>query len=120
MSSDGSVSLAWADGDYRFRLPIGQLRELQDKCGAGPQEIYSRLMDGTWRVDDLRETIRLGLIGGGVDPVRALALVRNYVDPPERPSSRTRSSTGCCRGCPEPPIEDGNPWHRKRRSLSSS
>lgn len=31
MSSNASITLAWADGDYLFRLPIGKLRELQER-----------------------------------------------------------------------------------------
>lgn len=80
MSSDGSYTGLWADGNYRFRLAIGQLRELQEKCNAGPPEIFERLMKNTWRVDDVRETLRLGLIGGGTPPSQALALVIRYVD----------------------------------------
>lgn len=80
MSSDGSYSGLWADGTYRFRLAIGQLRELQEKCNAGPPEIFDRLMKNTWRVDDVRETLRLGLIGGGTKPSDALVLVIRYVD----------------------------------------
>lgn len=85
MSRDGSITLTWGDGEHRFRLPIGQLRELQEKCGAGPPEILHRLATARWRVDDIRETLRLGLIGGGMGPVEALRLMQNYVDPPERP-----------------------------------
>lgn len=80
MSSNASITLAWADGDYTFRLPIGQLRELQEKCDAGPMVIYRRLSNGEWKVDDVRETLRLGLIGGGMKPVEALVLVKRYVD----------------------------------------
>ena len=79
----GSLSLDWADGHHIFRLAIAQLRELQDKTGVGPAALFDRLASRQWRVDDLRETIRLGLIGGGMDPLDALALVRRYVD--ERP-----------------------------------
>lgn len=80
MSHDASVSFDWADGHYRFRLPIEQLLELQVKCDAGPPEIHARLASARWRVEDLRETIRLGLIGGGLTPVKALELTRAYVD----------------------------------------
>lgn len=80
MSASAEVDLTWADGEYRFRLPIGQLRELQDKTGAGPFAIYKRLADGTWFVDDIRESIRLGLIGGGMQAEKALLLVKRYVD----------------------------------------
>lgn len=80
MSSNGSITFDWADGEHTFRLPIGQLRELQDKCDAGPMQILDRLMSRTWRVDDARETLRLGLIGGGMKPIEALVLTKRYVD----------------------------------------
>lgn len=80
MSADGSVTLAWGDGEHKFRLPIGGLRELQQKCDAGAIEVMDRLRDRRWRVDDVRETLRLGLIGGGMTPVDALILVKRYVD----------------------------------------
>ena len=83
MSADASVTITWGDGDHRFRLAIGQLRELQEKCAAGPMEVLDRLATRRWRVDDVRETIRLGLIGGGLEPIKALPLVKHYID--ERP-----------------------------------
>lgn len=80
MSRDASISFDWADGHHRFRLPIGQLRELQEKTGVGPMRLFLRLMEDDWKVDDLREIMRIGLIGGGMSPVEALDLVRRYVD----------------------------------------
>lgn len=79
-SRHGDVTLTWADGEHTFRLPIGQLRELQEKTDCGPMELLNRFFRGTWRLDDVRETIRLGLIGGGTKPIDALALVGRYVD----------------------------------------
>lgn len=83
MSRAAEIELEWADGKHLFRLAIGQLRELQEKTNAGPNELFNRLGEQTWRVDDIRETIRLGLIGGGAAPERALGLTGRYVD--ERP-----------------------------------
>jgi hypothetical protein len=80
MSRDAAITLDWADGTYAFRLPWGQLAELQEKTGCGPQFLLSRLVAGSWKVEDLRETIRLGLIGGGAEPLKALDLVRRYVE----------------------------------------
>jgi hypothetical protein len=80
MSRDATVTLDWADGSYKFKLTIGGLRELQEKCDAGPQTIYSRLCDGSWRIDDVREPIRIALIGGGLKPVEALGLQKRYID----------------------------------------
>jgi Phage tail tube protein, GTA-gp10 len=117
-----NITLPFGGAAREFRLAIGQLRELQDKCQAGPATILARLMSyqpqasdtkrprhedfefgaldpdfladmnvfglvrsigGDWRVDDVRETIRLGLIGGGMTPTDAYVAVTRYVD--ERP-----------------------------------
>jgi Phage tail tube protein, GTA-gp10 len=83
MAAHGTIDLIWGDGEHPFRLGIGQLRELQEKTGCGPLELFRRLGQGHWRVDDVRETLRIGLIGGGMKPPDALRLVRRYVD--ERP-----------------------------------
>lgn len=83
MSIDGSIERDFGDGTHRFRLAIGGLRELQDKTGKGPLELFRRCLAGTWFVDEPREIIRIALVGGGMVPAQALALVRRYVD--ERP-----------------------------------
>jgi hypothetical protein len=80
MSADGSIELAWGDGEDIFRLALGQLRILQEKCKAGPNTIRLRLLSGEWYVDDIRETIRLGLIGGGAKPAAAQEKVQRSVD----------------------------------------
>lgn len=74
------IDLVWGDGEHKFALPIGQLRELQDKCGAGPARVLGRLSGNDWLIDDIRETIRLGLIGGGKTPTEAYTLVKRYID----------------------------------------
>lgn len=80
MSRDGSVTLTWGDGDHRFRLAWAQLIELQEATEAGPAMVLKRLMDGSWRVADISATLRLGLIGGGMEPIAALKLVRAYCE----------------------------------------
>ncbi|WP_020085699.1 gene transfer agent family protein [Hyphomicrobium zavarzinii] len=73
----------FADSEYRFRLNIVGLEELEEKCGVGMGAIYMRLHSPNYTLSDVRETIRLGLVGGGLRPERALTLVKRYVD--ERP-----------------------------------
>ena len=80
MGRAAAVEIDWADGTHAFRLAIGQLVELQEKTGVGPMALWRRLVESEWRVGDLRETIRLGLIGGGAAPSAALTLVRDYVE----------------------------------------
>lgn len=93
MSADGSVTLNWAGEERKFRLAIGQLRELQENVnrwrtsiGApliGPNSLVRLLVAGDAWPSDVREIIRLGLIGGGMKIDLVPALVRRYVD--ERP-----------------------------------
>ncbi|KGM34994.1 gene transfer agent family protein [Inquilinus limosus] len=75
------VELSWADGTYLFALKLKQIEELQRLCNAGLGEIAQRLLvERRWRVGDIVETIRLGLIGGGLPAVRARELVDTYLD----------------------------------------
>lgn len=66
MSHPQAELLTWAGGEHPFFLRIGELKALQKRCGdVGPLVIYSRLISTLeWKVDDILETIRLGLIGG--------------------------------------------------------
>lgn len=111
------IVLPFADGSYLFALHLPQIAELQSKCtytdraGAkrelGILEIYGMVLAGQMANDDgqmfglshegkasvqmLRETVRLGLIGGrtgtvngqkvDVDAARALELTERYIDP---------------------------------------
>lgn len=80
MSRDARIELDWADGHYVFRLGIGQLEELQEKCDAGFGWIATRLSQRRWFVQDIVHTIRLALIGGGTPPDTARILVQRYVE----------------------------------------
>lgn len=80
MSRDAQLSLDWADGHYTFRLPWGQLIVLQEELDSGPFEVLRRLGGFEWRMQDISTVIRLSLIGGGIEPSKALQLVKNYVE----------------------------------------
>jgi hypothetical protein len=88
--------LEFADGEYPFKLSVIGVLELQEKCLSGFGALFSRVMAGTYSKDekifgfpleaqfhlaDLLETIRLGLIGGGMEPVNAKRLVERYAYP---------------------------------------
>lgn len=81
MSRDGSVELQWAGDVRRFRLGIDELLALQEKRDSGPFEIALRLRSNTWRLQDVQETIRLGLLGAEVEPKAAKELVETQVVP---------------------------------------
>jgi hypothetical protein len=80
-SGDGSIAFVWAGELRTFNIgKIKSLRELQAIRDSGPMEIYRRLENETWRTEDYREVIRLGLLGGGVASPIVAILIQNYVD----------------------------------------
>lgn len=105
MAKKAEVELFFGDGSYLFRFGLKQLEEHDEKCGP-LGEVFARVLrgrgkmpDGTpvsmshlggYRHVDLRETVRLALIGGGqgsvneqpvkVDAVKARVLVERYFD----------------------------------------
>lgn len=100
-----AIDLQFGDGAYSFKLGLAQIRELQDKTKAGIGALYARMLQGrmgdkledghpafaAYHVDDVRETVRQGLIGGAqgmvdgalvpVTSLRATELVERYLDP---------------------------------------
>ncbi len=75
-----TTTVTWPGGEHEFALPIGQLRALQDACKSGPEEIFNRLRLGTWKVDDLVNVLKFGLIGGGMSKADAAPLVVGLFD----------------------------------------
>lgn len=80
MSRDGSVTFPWGDGkERRFRLPFAQLHDLEETRNCSALDILARLRSSRPRVMDVRDIIRLGLIGGGVSATETARLVQIYV-----------------------------------------
>lgn len=122
MDGSGNISFDWGDGEQKFRLAMKQLRELQEKTGVGPEALYERIRTGQWRMADLRETIRLGLIGGGMDEVRAANLMRAYFD--EGPYLKHKPSAvaillAALMGPPDDPILSAKKPRRGRAARKS-
>ena len=79
MSRDGSTVLDWGPDTFQFRLGWAELEMLQEATDMGPWLLQARLEQKTCRVGEIAEVMRCGLIGGGVEPVRAKKLVDQYV-----------------------------------------
>lgn len=78
MSRSARYTGPFGDGPHDFQLNIAELEELQELTDAGPEEVFHRVSEGRWRVADIRETIRLGLKGGGMEPLKARAMIDRY------------------------------------------
>ena len=75
------VTLTFADSDYLFRLPLKRIAELEEKTGAPIGTLWRRVcVTGDYKANDLMQTVRLGLIGGGMDPQAAKTLIDRYCD----------------------------------------
>lgn len=73
----GPEEIVWPGGEHSFRLGIGELRAIEQKCDAGCSVVFGRLLGMQWKIDDVIQPIRLGLIGGGMaerDAQRVLEL----------------------------------------------
>jgi len=89
-AEDGSITLVLGDAEHRFRIAYGQWRELQESINKprleigqpviGPRDLFLLLLDKNAWAHDVREVIRLGLIGGGMKPDRALVLVKRHLE----------------------------------------
>ena len=59
--------MRWPGGEDDFLLRYGEIEILQDKCDAGPEFIFNALAGRTYLQAFAFETLRLGLIGAGMD-----------------------------------------------------
>src|SRR5690606_13936649 len=79
MARDGSTVLDWGPDTFQFRLGWAELQMLQEATDMGPWLLQSRLEHRTCKIGEIADVMRCGLLGGGVDPVRAKKLVDQYV-----------------------------------------
>lgn len=92
MRRHGAVELDFGDGTFTFRLGLAEIEELEEKRDASVFALARRMAPSARdaRLADIMQVIRLGLIGGGMPPVDALAKVRRYVD--ARPIDESRDT----------------------------
>ena len=69
----------FGDAEHPFALTPPLILELERATDAGIGRLATRLFNREFAYADVKETIRLALIGGGMDPKRALELVETYV-----------------------------------------
>lgn len=101
MARPGRITASFGADERTFFCGIGELRAIQETCGVGPAVLAERLARcvqvladhpkatllelaglglGGWRIDDVREPILSGLIGGGMGPGEAHRLVKTWID----------------------------------------
>jgi len=68
----------FGDATYTFALTDDMILELEHKTAIGIGALYRRVVSADFRLIDITEIIRLGLIGGGTSPAAAKRLVDAY------------------------------------------
>lgn len=71
----------FGDAEHHFCLTLPEIVELERTTDSAIGAVYGRVSHMQFTLRDVRETIRLGLIGGGMAPQRAAQMVETYVDP---------------------------------------
>lgn len=73
----------FGDAEHQFCLNDAMIAELETITGSGIGTLFLRLVASQFHMGDLTAIIRLGLIGAGMNPEKALRLVQTYaVDRP--------------------------------------
>lgn len=68
----------FGDQERRFTLTDPMVIELERLTGTGIGTLFLRLTRSDFRLADLAETIRLGLIGADTNPEEAARLIETY------------------------------------------
>lgn len=68
----------FGDAEHVFTLTDPMIEELERITGSGVGALFLRLVGSQFHLGDLTAIIRLGLIGGGMNPQRAQELVAAY------------------------------------------
>jgi len=76
----GEVEALFGDGAHRFRLTIGGAEELEERCKQGVPVILRAVASDSATTTMIRETLRLGLVGAGMAPERALLMMARYAE----------------------------------------
>ncbi|WLB43017.1 gene transfer agent family protein [Bradyrhizobium ottawaense] len=90
------IELIWGSGPQSFKFGLGQFRALQENVNrrrlaigaplVGPMDLVEQLRAKNVWPDDLRDILRLGLIGAGMPPRDAhLELAQYFDDKPPVP-----------------------------------
>ena len=73
------VTSFFGDGKHDFKLTVAMINELERTTGTGIGGLCKRLFNSDFKLLEITEVIRLGLIGAGTNPETAHALVTNYL-----------------------------------------
>ncbi|MBB4192798.1 gene transfer agent family protein [Rhizobium aethiopicum] len=76
----GAEQIVWPGGEHSFRLGIGELRAIEQRSDAGCAVVLMRLLSSQFKIDDVIQPIRLGLIGGGMQERDAQKVLDSALD----------------------------------------
>ena len=117
-AADGKITLTEWGKPVEFRLAIGDCEQLQEVINrgrvtlglpaVGPTSLFKLMATGDAWPHEVREVLKLGLIGAGMKTDRALVLIKRHVDPPgkfvEASAMACAVLGGALYGVPDDPV----------------
>lgn len=80
MTSNITHSAFFGTADHDFTLTDDMITELERITDTGIGAFYQRMIEQRFHAADLTHTIRLALIGSGMNPQQAMQLVQVYAN----------------------------------------
>lgn len=82
------VTLPFGDESYKFRLDFKAVSGWEEQHGRSMFATFNEMVHTrTARLSDVRSILHIGLVGGGMIPTDATAMVKRFVE--DRPLSET-------------------------------
>ncbi len=79
--TETTISRPFAGAEYTFDLTFSLALEFERNLRKSLYAAMRAMLAGDWRLRDVEEIIRLGLIGGGTDDIEAVRLIEDHVKP---------------------------------------
>lgn len=79
MTGPSGIVLAFGPGRYPFLFLVDEWRELQRVTGLGPWDLELKLIGSACSFDQIQQTVRIGLLGGGMAAAEALDISDAYI-----------------------------------------
>lgn len=80
MSAYGEITEEFGDGEHTFRLGYKEISQFEEKFDLAFMAFINRIAEGNAKIVEVREIIRLGLIGGGMEAPKTIPLLKAFVE----------------------------------------
>lgn len=77
------ITRFFGDAEYEFHIGVDEAMEWERAQSKSLYRSFQEFTSGSFFLKDAKEVLRIGLIGGGMEPVKAFSLVEAYLGKPK-------------------------------------